>query len=147
MGIDKNVLEQYTSIKKEIADLERMIVDSNRKIKRYEKRVVSDTVTGTRSDMTIGVIKVTGIAQQQIDRENELNRKRIQKMERFKERLEEMVDETEEYIQSIKNSEIRRIARLRYIDDLEWQQVAVRMGKGYSKDSCRMRIERFLQKK
>lgn len=147
MGIDKNVLEQYSSMKKEIADLGRMIVDSNKKIKRYEKQVISDTVTGTRADMTIGVIKVEGIAQQWIDREHELNQRRIDKMERFKEKLEKMIGEVEEYIQSIEDSEIRRLARFRYIEDLEWQQVAVRMGKGYSKDSCRMKMERFLQKK
>lgn len=147
MGIDKNVLEQYSSMKKEIADLERMIADSNKKIKRYEKQVVSDTVTGTRADMTIGVIKVEGIAQQWIDREHELNQRRIDKMERFKEKLEKMIGEVEEYIQSIEDSETRRLARFRYIEDLEWQQVAVRMGRGYSKDSCRMKMERFLQKK
>lgn len=147
MGIDKNVLEQYTSIKKEIADLERMIAESNSKIKKYEKQVVSDTVTGTRSDLTIGPIKITGIAQQQIDRENEMNRNRIQKMKRFKKKLEKLIVEAEEYIQKIPDSEIRRIARLRFFEGLEWQQVAVRMGKGYTKDSCRMKIERILIKK
>lgn len=147
MGIDKNVLEQYNSIKKEIADLERMIAESNRKIKKYEKQVVSDTVTGTRADGTTGPIKITGIAQQYIDRENELNEKRIQKIQRFKKRLEKKTDEAEEYIQAIDDSEIRRIARWRFLEGLEWSQVAVRMGKGYSKDSCRMKMERFLQKR
>ena len=146
MGIEKNVLEQYSSIKKEIADIERMIAESNSKIKKFEKQVVSDTVTGTRSDLTTGPIKITGIAQKQIDKENELNRNRIQKMKRFKKRLEKLVVEVEEYIQKIPESEIRRIARFRYIDSLEWRQVAVRMGKGYSETSCRKKIERFLQK-
>ena len=146
MGIDKNVLEQYSSIKKEIADLERMIAESNGKIKKYEKQVVSDTVTGTRPDLTIGPIKITGIAQQQIDRENELNRNRIQKMKRFKKKLEKLVVEVEEYIQKIPDSEIRRIARMRYIENLSWRRVAVHMGKGYTEDSCRIKIERFLKK-
>ncbi len=147
MGIEKNVLEQYTSIKKEIADLERMIAESNSKIKKYEKQVVSDTVTGTRPDLTIGPIKITGIAQQQIDRENELNRNRIQKMKRFKKKLEKLVDEVEEYIQKIPDSEIRRIARMRYIENLSWRRVAVHMGKGYTEDSCRIKMDRFLEKK
>lgn len=146
MGIDKNVLEQYCSIKKEIADLERMIAESNRKIKKYEKQVVSDTVTGTRADGTTGPIKITGIAQQYIDRENELNEKRIQKIQRFKKRLEKKTDEAEEYIQAIDDSEIRRIARWRFLEGLEWDQVAVRMGKGYSGTSCRKKMERFLKK-
>lgn len=147
MGIDKNVLEQYSSIKKEITDLERMIADSNRKIKKYEKQVVSDTVTGSRPDLTIGPIKTTGIAQRYIDRENELNEKRVQRMGRCKKRLEKLPEEIEKYIETIPDSEIRRIARWRYLEELEWNQVAVRMGRGYSKDSCRMKMERFLQKK
>lgn len=147
MGIEKNVLEQYTSIKKEITDLERMIAESNSKIKKYEKQVVSDTVTGTRPDLTIGPIKITGVAQQQIDRENELNRNRIQKMKRFKKKLEKLVAEVEEYIQKIPDSEVRRIARMRYIENLSWRRVAVHMGKGYTDDTCRKKIERFLEKK
>lgn len=145
MGIDKNVLEQYSSMKKEIADLERMIADSNKKIKRYEKQVISDTVTGTRADMTIGVIKVEGIAQQWIDREHELNQRRVEKMERFKKKLEETVVKVEEFIQSIDDSEIRRIARMRYIEGLKWRTVATYMGKGYTEEACRMKMERYLK--
>mgnify|MGYP000780168713 CR=1 FL=1 len=144
--MDKNVLEQYSSIKNEISDLERMIAKSNRQIKKYEKKIVSDTVTGSRDDLTIGPIKITGIAQQRIDRENELNDKRVQKMEKFKKKLEKMSTEVEEYIQEIPDSEIRRIARLRYLDDLTWQQVAIRMGQGYTKDCCRVKLDRFLEK-
>lgn len=146
LGMDKNVLEQYTSIKNEISDLERMIAKSNRQIKKYEKQIVSDTVTGSRDDLTIGPIKITGIAQQQIDKENELNDKRVQKMEKFKKRLEKMIAEVEEYIQEIPDSEIRRIARLRYLDDLTWKQVAVHMGKGYSEDFCRQKMNSYIKK-
>ena len=146
MDINKNVLKQYSSVKKEIADLERMIADSNRKIKKYEKQVVSDTVTGTRADGTTGPIKITGIAQQYIDRENELNEKRVQRMERCKKRLEKLTEEIEKYIETIADSEIRRIARWRYLEELEWNQVAARMGKGYSGTSCRKKMERFFEK-
>lgn len=141
------MLEQYSSIKKEIADLERMIAESNRKIKKYEKQVVSDTVTGTRADGTTGPIKITGIAKQWINREHELNEKRWEKIERFKTKLEKLVVEAEEYIETIPDSEIRRIARWRYLEELEWNQVAVRMGRGYSAGACRKKMERFLQKK
>ena len=146
MGIDKNILEQYESIKGEIEDLEKMIENSYKKIRKHEKMIVSDTVTGTRKDLTIGPIKVTGIAQQQIDKENELNEKRIQKLDKFRKKLIKKADEAEEYIQSIADSEIRRISRWRYMEGLEWNQVAVRMGNGYSGTSCRKKMERFLQK-
>ena len=147
MGIEKNVLKQYSSVKKEIADLEQMMANSKRKIKKYEKQVVSDTVIGTRQDGTTGPMKITGIAQQYIDREYELNEKRIQRMGRCKERLGKLLAETEEYIDTIPDSEIRRIARWRYLEELEWNQVAVQMGRGYSAGACRKKMERFLQKK
>lgn len=145
--MEKSVLEQYNAIKKEIKDLERRIKASEQKIRTYEKKVVSDTVKGSRPDLTIGPIKITGLAQRDIDREHELNGRRCEKMQRFKRKLEDMAEEVEDYIQSIADSEIRRMARMRYLDGLEWRQVAVRMGKGYTGDSCRMKMERFIKNK
>lgn len=129
-----------------MADLERMIEESNRRIKRYEKQIVSDTVKGSREDLTIGQIKITGIAQQKLDEQNELNRKRLKKMKVFRERLEKKTVEVEEYIQTIPDSEVRRIARLRYINNLSWKQVAVHMGSGYTEDFCRQKMNNFIKK-
>lgn len=146
MGMDKTALEQYISIKEEIADLERRIFNDRKEIKKLEKQIVSDTVTGSREDLTIGPIAVNGIAERLIEKKRERISARLIKQHQFKEKLEETRVEIEDYIQTIENSEIRRIARYRYIDDLEWRQVAVRIGKGYSADSCRMKMERFLKK-
>lgn len=144
--MDKTALEQYISIKEEIADLERRIFNDRKEIKKLEKQIVSDTVTGSREDLTIGPITVNGIAERLIEKKRERISARLIKQHQFKEKLEETRVEIEDYIQTIENSEIRRIARYRYIDDLEWQQVAVRMGKGYSEGACRKKIERFLKK-
>lgn len=140
----KNILEQYTNIKKEISDLEMIIKETNKKIRNCEKQVVSDTVVGSRADLTIGTIKITGIAQQELDRLNELNHKRIEKMVTFQKKLEKMVVDLEEYIENIPDSEVRRIVRLRYISNLSWNQVARRMGEGYMEDACRKKLNRFL---
>lgn len=146
MEIEKNVLKQYVSIKEEIADLERRNREDLKEIKKLEKQIVSDTVTGSREDLTIGPIMIKGVAEGLADEKREKIRRRIDKQEQFAKKLLEMKKDIEEYIQNIKDSEIRRIARFRYIDDLEWRQVAVRMGKGYSADACRKKIERFLEK-
>lgn len=74
-----HILDQYTNIKKELSDLEIMINEKNKKIRICEKRVVSDTVVGSRADLTIGTIKITGIAQQELDELNELNHRRVEK--------------------------------------------------------------------
>lgn len=146
MGIDKNVLEQYNSIKKEIEDLERRNKKDRKEIKKLEKQIVSDTVTGSRDDLTIGPIMVKGVAEGWIDEKRERIRARLQKRQQFERKLKRMKKDIEEYIQKIEDSETRRIARYRYIDELEWPQVAVRMGNGYSGDACRMKMERYLKK-
>lgn len=146
MGIEKNVLEQYSSIKKEIEDLERRNKLDRKEIKRLEKQIVSDTVTGTRSDMTIGPIKVQGIAEGLADEKRERIQARLAKREQFERKLKRMKKDIEDYIEKLDDSETRRIARYRYIDEMEWTQVAVHMGKGYSADGCRMKLERYLKK-
>ena len=146
MGIEKNVLEQYSSIVEEIADLERRNRNDRNEIKKLEKQIVSDTVTGSRDDLTIGPIMVKGVAEGLADKKRDQIEARIMKQNRFRKRLLNMKQEIEDYIQKIEDSEIRRIARFRYIDDLEWRQVAVRMGRGYTDTACRKKMERFLQK-
>lgn len=147
MKITKKVLEQYASVKKEIADLERLIEESKRKIRRYEREIVADTVTCSRDDLTIGHKKIEGIAQQLLDDEHERLKKRIEKQAYFRKKLHQVAVDVEMYIQSVDESEIRRILRMRYLEDLSWKGVAKNMGKGYTETSCRKKLERFLQKK
>ena len=144
--MEKNVLEQYASIVEEIADLERRNRNDGNEIKKLEKQIVSDTVTGSRDDLTIGPIMVKGVAEGLADKKREQIIARVEKQNYFRKRLLEMKQEIEDYIQKIEDSEIRRIARFRFIDNLEWRQVAVRMGKGYTDTACRKKMERFLNK-
>ncbi|MDP4119640.1 MAG: hypothetical protein Q8876_01080 [Bacillota bacterium] len=51
------------------------------------------------------------------------------------------------YIQSIDDSEIRQILTLRYINGLEWEQVAANISIYATEDSVRMKHNRFLNKK
>lgn len=51
----------------------------------------------------------------------------------------------EAWIGEIGKSKIRRMMRYRYIDGLGWQQVARRMGEGYTGDSCRKMHDRFMK--
>lgn len=146
MGIEKSVLEQYTSIKEEIIDLERRNKNDRNEIKKLEKQIARDTVTGSRDDLTIGPIPVEGIAERMIEKKQDRIRNRMIKQLQHRQKLEDMKEEIEDYIQKIKDSEIRRIARFRYIDDLKWKEVAVRMGKGYSEDFCRQKMNDYLKK-
>ena len=65
-------------------------------------------------------------------------------------RLNKLMDlryKTNEYIESVENSETRMILTYRFINGLDWNQVAKSMGNKYTADSVRMKCNRFLGKK
>jgi hypothetical protein len=51
------------------------------------------------------------------------------------------------YIESIEDSQIRMIMSLRYINGLDWSQVAYSIGGGNSDKSVQMIVNRFLKRK
>jgi hypothetical protein len=65
-------------------------------------------------------------------------------LETAEQELLELTNSVEEYIQSISDSRVRRIMRLRYIDNLSWFKVALNMGGKATEDSIRMEHNRFL---
>ena len=80
----------------------------------------------------------------------------ISRRERLKMKEEELLEITnkaEEYIESIKKSEIRIMFRMYYVEGLTWNQVAHQMNEMFSKtkriyteNSCRMKGDRFFEK-
>lgn len=147
MEVGKDILEQYTSIKREISDLEKRNAEARKEIKKLEKQMICDTVTGSRKDLTIGTITVEGVAVKLIDEKYEQFRKREKQREIFLYKLERMKTAMEEYIENIEDSEVRCMIRFRYLDNLSWRKVAAKMGAGYEEDSCRIKVERFLKKR
>ena len=57
--MDKDILVQYCEMKEEIKDLRQRIMKLDKFLQ--DPPIVADTVTGSRKDLTIGPIKVTGI--------------------------------------------------------------------------------------
>ncbi len=62
------------------------------------------------------------------------------------EKLDEQISEIEEYLNSIDDSQMRRMIKYKYIEELSWQQVAKCMGGGNTADGCRMAVDRYLKK-
>lgn len=52
----------------------------------------------------------------------------------------------EEYIHSVEDYHIRSILLHRFVDDLEWNEVAALVGGGNTEDSVRKACDRFLRK-
>ena len=60
--------------------------------------------------------------------------KNIQRIEDKYTELLELQNDVEEYIDSINDSRMRRIVRMRFIDKLTWNQVACRIGGGNTEE-------------
>lgn len=148
--MDKEVLIQYCEMKEEIKDIRQRI----KKLDRFleEPHQVSDTVKGTRSDGTIGSIKITGYPVPDYYRKQALRERYRQILERKEAELLELTCQAEEYIQTIPKSEMRIMFRLYYIDGLPWWKVAQAMNRmlpkrrvKFTEDSCWRRNKRFFE--
>lgn len=143
--MNKQILKQIPDIRKEILDLERAITLVEKRIEILKRDEVTDTVIGSKDDLTIGPIRVHGHPQKEYGKKlRELQRKKIQ-LNNKKAELLHLENTAEEYIQTLPDSHIRRLIRYRCIENLSWQQVAVRMGIKYSAEACRKKFERFLR--
>lgn len=154
LEINKELLIQYCELRGEIKDLRERIDNDKRRLRKIEEEgVVSDTVTGTRKDGTIGAIKITGFPLPEYSKVNAMLKKRIAKLQIMKDELLEAVNAVDDFINSIPKSDLRQIFRFYYIDDMTWDMVAMRMNYmypkrkiEYTKDNCRMKHNRYLEK-
>ncbi len=154
MEVTKDILIQYCELREEIKDLrERIDKDELRLQKIEEEGVVSDTVTGTRADGTIGSIKITGFPIPEYSTVKAMLKKRIAKLQIMEDELHEAVNAVDDFINAIPKSDLRQMFRFYYIDDMTWRKVATNMNKrfpnrriSYTEESCRKRHDRFLEK-
>lgn len=152
--VTKDILIQYCELREEIKDLrERIDKDELRLQKIEEEGVVSDTVTGTRADGTIGSIKITGFPIPEYSTVKAMLKKRIAKLQIMEDELHEAMSAVDDFINAIPKSDLRQMFRFYYIDDMTWRRVAANMNKrfpnrriSYTEESCRKRHDRFLEK-
>lgn len=149
--MDKNILIQYVDMVEEIKDLRRRIHELENQIDRIkEEGAVKDTVSGGMGGTQHFVVE--GFPVPEYSRKMMLLRSRKAMLEELEAELLELTNQVEEYIGSIKKSELRIMFRLYYIDGLTWIQVAHQMNrmfpkrrKAYTEDSCRMRNTRYFE--
>lgn len=134
--MNKEKLSQLYHLEKEIELLKRQIADMDYKI-------VTDSVKG--SDTCFPYVQHT-ITIKGIDY-GEYEQKEARLKRQLQRRLDEYMDtaaEINEYIASIKDSEMRQILSLRYINNLTWQQIAAHMGTMGDGSTERKKHDRFL---
>lgn len=147
--MDKNVLIQYCDMKEEIKDLRRRITETEKQIFRIaEEGTVKDTVSGGMGGIQHFVVE--GMPVPELSRKRLLLNKRKAMLIEKENELLELMNQAEEYINSIEKSELRIMFRLYYINNLTWVQVAHRLNSifpkrriAYTEDSCRMKNKRF----
>ena len=131
-------LEEIFHIRKEIQDLEK-------RISRIEKQstMVADAVQkGYKRRAIIYGVDVKRAYKLQSNYE---------RLKKFKIQLVDKEKEIEDYIERIPFSEIRQIFRYRYLDGMNWIQVAHQMNskynnREYSDGSVRLKHDRYLEK-
>lgn len=150
--MDKEILLQYADMVEERKDLIRRIDEIEKELIEMieEKRVVSDSVKGTRRDGTYGTIKIEGFPLAEYESKKKILELRKKQLEIACDNLHEMLHEVEKFIEEIPNPNIRIIFRLYYIDNLTWLQVARRMQsmfpkRKYTAESCKQKHYRYLK--
>lgn len=138
--MDKSILIQINSIRAEIKDLKKRL---NESIKPVE--TVTDSVQGSSREYpyTKHNCIIQGLDERRIIL-NKKNRNKYNKQIKIKEyKLEKLINKLEYELNYIDSSDIRRIIRHRYEDELNWVQIMFKMGYD-SESKARMKLERFL---
>lgn len=137
----KELLEQADSLIEEIKDIERRLMN----IEKKEKTILGDSVTGSEYEYPYikRNFRVNGVANKLFSSKAKRQYKKMLKSKKYK--YEKIVKQIEYELNYIDDSEIRRIIRYRYYDKLSWVQIQIEM-KYNSEDTARKQLERFLEK-
>lgn len=144
--MDKNILEQYASLIAEREDLKKRIHATELQIEKLCGEIVADSVTlGKRGKKPLGRKVIRGTPSPEIAKRRKALQRYRRRLKSAEDMISDMIGEAQAYIDGIEDSRIRRIFRYRYLDQLTWVQVAVRMGKNHTAESCRKTAERFMK--
>lgn len=142
----KRALEQYNSLKQEKADNERIINNIEKRIAVLEEKGYKEKDSVSGGNGGIQHFSIEGFPYPRYHREKSRLILRKKRWSETEEKLDKQISEIEEYLNSIDDSQMRRMIKYKYIEELSWQQVAERMGGGNTADGCRMAVDRYLKK-
>lgn len=144
-GNVKEYLKQLADLKEEYKDKQQAILRLEQYIEKLEKEgAVIDSVSGGNGGEQHFMIE--GFPYPiYTEKKSQLLLRKI-KLQELEEKIRQQIAVAEEFINSEPNSRIRRLLTYRYIDELTWVQIAHRMGKNHTADSCQKTLERYLKK-
>lgn len=141
---DRDLLKQYDALRKEQEYLRRQLRRIRSDLAALKDMIVVDTVTGSREDLTIGPIKVSGpptMAYRAAKRRLRSQQKRYQLSLN---KADGLLQEIEKGIEEIPDARIRMILRLRYSDGKDWGSISRYFGN--TKEWSRNQVDRFFSK-
>lgn len=134
--MDKEQLKQIRYIKSEIDVIENQI-------NNIEPTMVTDKVTG--SSAYFPYVQRSFTLEGIDTNEYEKRVKRLQrKLVKRKEKLLQLQEEANEFINNIEDSLIRQAITLKYVDGMSWENIAKKMGSSTTPDSIRMAVNRYM---
>ena len=140
--MNKEILQEYIDACELIKDTEK---DINR-LRQKRKTIIQTSVRGSSHDFpyTEQRFKVEGTAFSALDDNRLRDEERI--LEQRKANAEKIKLQVEEWMLTIP-ARMQRIIRYRYLEELSWEQVAVKMGRKATADSVRKELDRFFEEK
>ena len=140
----KQILEQLVDLKEEYKDKQEAIERLEEYIIKLEQEGYTeiDSVTGGNGGKQHFVIE--GVPYPLYSYKKTQLQMRKMALEEIREKINQQIIIAEEIINAQENSRIRRLLTYRYIYNMTWVQIAHRMGKNHTADSCRKTIERFM---
>lgn len=141
--MDKKILSQISSIRKEIEELRKKID----KINNIPAKIVVDSVKG--SSESYPYIQhncvIEGLDNKKMIANKKIRNKYKKQIKNKEFKLMKLIINLEYELNNIEDSEIRRIIRYKYEDDLNWIQIMFKMN--YNEESvARKKLERYLEK-
>ena len=142
--VSKEVLKQFSDIKKEIVEVEFKIDSLEKYIAKMEAEgSVVDTVSGGNGG--IQHFKIEGFPYPEYSKKKTLLLTRKSILEQLRMELLEQENAVEVFITTIENSYIRRIIRMRFLENMKWNQIADKIGGNNTEDSVKKAFYRFME--
>lgn len=148
--MNKELLSQYKNLVREFEMEDGRIKVMEKEIEEMgpDHDAAADVVNrGRKGRRSLGIQVVHGCEDYtRVNRSRAKLRERKARQELRLVNIENTIMDIEEFINSVRDSEIRILLRLYYIEGRSWREAALSMGEGYSEDACKKRVQRFFDR-
>lgn len=141
----KELLKQYIDLKREYRDKKEYVERLERILRKMEDDGYSEVDSVTGGDGGKQHFKIEGFPYPVYTaRKTQLLQRQLN-LQDLKEQINNQIAVVETYINQVDDSRMRRLLTYRYIEGLSWIQVAHRMGRHHTEDSCKKAVQRFFK--